>query len=154
MPLHLAAVYPECSPAVLYHLLVAYPEGAKSKDYRWVLLAKGQFFHGFAIGGVPSQTPMIIPGPLLRRQQLPLHRACKARASLNKCLPLIESYPEALSIRDWEGKVGHYNTKSQSIPASYWHLTDLCLLEKHHDIAPGLGRKEQSLAHRCVLSTA
>mmetsp|Transcript_8364 Transcript_8364/g.19632 ORF Transcript_8364/g.19632 Transcript_8364/m.19632 type:complete len:337 (+) Transcript_8364:503-1513(+) len=70
MPLHLAAMYPECRPAVLYHVLAAYPEGARSHDYR---------------------------------KQLPLHRACKSRASLKKCLPLIESYPEALSIRDWGG---------------------------------------------------
>ena len=114
MPLHLAAMYPECSPAVLYRVLAAYPDGARSHDYRWVdrdipgmAALPVVFAHwrravsnlGLALKHPPSQ---------LCRKQLPLHRACKSRATLKKCLPLIESYPEALLIRDWGGnKVGH-----------------------------------------------
>ena len=109
MPLHLAAMYPECRSAVLYHVLAAYPEGAKSKDYRWVDYdTPGEINSSMFFVSNPNDNPQIGSWkPSLRRKQLPLHRACKARASLKKCLPLIESYPEALSIRDWGGnKVG------------------------------------------------
>lgn len=117
MPLHLAAMYPECRPAVLYHVLAAYPEGARSHDYRWVDLDIAHWRR--AASDWHSNT---LPPPKLCRKQLPLHRACKSRASLKKCLPLIESYPEALSIRDWGG-----NKVGLPVYSARWpecHLTD------------------------------
>ena len=61
----------------------------------------------------PSSTPSVLRHLLYlhplgartvdHRCQTPLHRACKSRASLEKVLPLIEAYPEALCVKDWGG---------------------------------------------------